>query len=76
MPYPYGKIMHDPKTLLITEDIMEATKIAKLMHSWDYPVKTMEFGTTIFNENLLEYDLILVDLLVNDDFNRSELLKK
>ncbi len=76
IPYAYGKIMQDPKTLLITEDAMEANKIAKLMHSWDYPVKTMEFGTTIFNENLLDYDLILVDLLANDDFDRAELLKK
>jgi two-component system, sporulation sensor kinase E len=76
MPYPYGKIMQDPKTLLITEDAMEANKIAKWMHSWDYPVKTMEIGKTFFNEDLLDYDLILVDLLLNDDFNRREILKK
>ena len=53
MPYPYGKIMNDPKTLLITEDAMEANKITEWMHSWHYPVKTMDLGKTIFNEDLL-----------------------
>jgi|GEM_PF-1194434 len=76
MPYPYGKIMNDPKTLLITEDAMEANKITEWMHSWHYPVKTMELGKTIFNENLLDYDLILVDLLLNEDFNGKEIIKK
>lgn len=68
--------MNDPKTLLITEDAMEAKEITKWMHSWDYPVKTMELGKTIFNENLLDYDLILVDLLLKDDFNGGEIIKK
>lgn len=76
MPYPYGKIMNDPKTLLITEDAMAANKITKWMHSWDYPVKTMELGKTIFKEDLLDYDLILVDSLLNDDFHGREIIKK
>lgn len=68
--------MQDPKTLLITEDAMEANKITEWLHSWDYPVKTMKLGKADFNEDLLNYDLILVDLFLNDDLSGHDILKK
>ena len=68
--------MHDPKTLLITEDAMEANKITKLLHSWDYPVKTMQLGKNVVKEDLLNYDLILVDLLFNNDFSTLEIFRQ
>ncbi len=67
--------MQDLKTLLITEDAMD-NNITKWLHSWDYPVKTMQLGKNVFNEDLLKYDLILIDLLFNDDFKSGDILKK
>ena len=61
--------MHDSKTLLITADANEANKISKWLDSWDYPVKTIDLeNQTIMKEDLLNYDLILLDSLFKDKF--------
>ena len=61
--------MHKFKTLLITEDAQEANEIIKLLDSWDYPVKTIDLeNQSIMKEDLLKYDLILLDSLFKDKF--------
>ena len=52
--YRYGNNMKDPKILLITDDVLAASKIIRWLDSWDYNVKIMDFGNElIFNNNLL-----------------------
>jgi PAS domain S-box-containing protein len=67
--YGYGKKMKNPKILLITEDTTEATKIIRWLDSWNYAVKIMGFGNKLISpENLLKYDLILVELPLEDNY--------
>ena len=55
--------MHEFKTLLITDDAMEAGKIIRWLDSWGHLVKTMGFkDEDLFKENLLIHDLILIDI--------------
>ena len=65
--YRYGKNMHDLETLLVTDDILEASKITKWLDLWDYNVKTTRFSNNhFFNDDLLNNDLILVDITIDD----------
>ena len=58
--------MHDPKTLLITEDAVEADKITKYLDSLGFMVKIRGFrDEAIFKEDLLNHDLILFDQNIN-----------
>ncbi len=71
--YGYGKKMKNPKILLITEDAMEATKIIRWLNLWNYIVKSMGFENKLLSpENLLKYNLILVELPNKDN---SEVMK-
>ena len=64
-----GKKMN-PKILHITEDAMEATKITRCLDSWNYTVKIMGFeNKLVLLENLLKYDLILVDLPLKANYD-------
>jgi two-component system, sporulation sensor kinase E len=68
--YRYGKKMHNPKTLLLTDNAMEASKISKLLYSWGYAVKSMGFlNEALFNGNFLKHDIILIDLPIKDNGN-------
>jgi len=59
--------MYDPKTLLLTDDAMEAIKISRWLDSWGYCVKTLGFGNeAIFDEDLLTHNLILIDPAIKD----------
>ena len=59
--------MHEFKTLLITDDAMEAGKIIRWLDSWGHLVKTMGFkDEDLFKENLLIHDLILIDIPSSD----------
>ena len=71
--YGYGNKMKNPKILLITEDAMEATKIIRWLNLWNYIVKSMGFENKLLSpENLLKYNLILVELPNKDN---SEVMK-
>lgn len=71
--YAYGKKMKNSKILIITDDAMEATKIIRWLESWKYAVKIMDFGNKLISiENLLKYDLILVDLPLKDNYDGIE----
>lgn len=60
--------MKDPKILLITDDVIAASKIIRWLDQWEYHVKIMSFGNeSISYNNLLKYDLILIDLPHKDD---------
>ncbi len=66
--YRYGNKMKDPKILLITDDVIAASKIIRWLDQWEYHVKIMSFGNeSISYNNLLKYDLILIDLPHKDD---------
>ena len=61
--------MHDLETLLITDDVIEASKIIRWLDLWGYNVKTTRFSNNqFFSEYLLNNDLILIDM-ANDDEN-------
>ncbi len=67
--YGYGKKMNDHKILLITDNAMEANSITKLLDSWNYTVKIMDFrNKLISNDSLLKYNLILVDMPHKDNY--------
>ena len=67
--YRYGNKMKNSKILFITDDTIEAIKIVKWLDSWEYAVKIMGFeNKLILPETLLEYDLILVDLPLKDNY--------
>ncbi len=67
--YGYGKKMKNPKILLITDDAMEATKIIRWLDLWNYAVKIMGFENKLLSpENLLKYNLILVELPHKDNY--------
>ena len=62
--------MNTPMILIITEDVIEATKISRWLDSWEYAVKIMGFGNKLISsENLIKYDLILVDLPLIDNYD-------
>jgi two-component system, sporulation sensor kinase E len=65
----YGKKMKNSKILLLTDDVMEATKIIRCVDSWNYKVKIMGFGNKMISTKiLLNYGLILVDLPLKDNY--------
>jgi len=67
------KKMVNPKILHITEDAMEATKITRCLDSWNYIVKITGFeNKQILTQNLLKYDLLLVDLPIKTNYNGIE----
>ena len=68
--YGYGKKMKNHKILLITDNAMKANSITKLLDSWNYTVKILDFGNKlILNDSLMEYSLILVDLPYKDNYD-------
>ena len=68
--YGYGKKMKNSKILHISDDAMEATKIIRWLDSWRYDIKIMGFGNKLISrENLIKYDLILVDLPLKDNYD-------
>lgn len=55
--------MLNPKILLITEDVKEATNISRYLSLKGYPVKIMNLGKeALKTDYLLNYDLIFVDI--------------
>ena len=68
--------MHDLETLLITDDVIEASKITKWLDLWDYNVKTARFSNNqFFSDDLLNNDLILVDITTEDENIGREVLE-
>jgi two-component system, sporulation sensor kinase E len=68
--YGYGKKMKNHKILLITDNAMEANSINKLLDSWNYTVKILDFGNKLLlNDTLMKYNLILVDVPHKDDYD-------
>ncbi len=60
--------MHDLETLLITDDVIEASKITRWLDLWDYNVTTTRFSNNqFFNDDLLNNDLILIDITIEDE---------
>ena len=65
--YRYGKNMHNSETLLITDDVIEASKITRWLDLWGYNVKTTRFTKNhFFSADLLNNDLILIDIAIDD----------
>ncbi len=68
--------MHDLETLLITDDVIEASKITKWLNLWNYNVKTTRFSNNqFFSDDLLNNDLILVDITIEDENIGREVLE-
>ena len=49
--YRYGNNMKNPKILLITDDVLAASKIIRWLDSWDYNVNIMDFGNELISNN-------------------------
>lgn len=65
--------MLDPKILLITEDVSEATKITRYIESEGYLVKIINsVKQVLIDEDLLDFDIVFIDV---DDGYDIEILK-
>ncbi len=68
--------MYDKKTLFLTDDTIGAIKISKWLDSWGYRVKTFGFANKeIYDEDLLNNNLILIDIAIKDINNCKEVFK-
>ncbi len=60
--------MQDPKTLFISDNISEATKISGWLNSWGYVVSRTGWECeALAKSDLINYDIILIDLYYNNN---------
>ena len=68
--------MNDLETLLITDDVIEASQITRWLDIWGHNVTTTRFSNNqFFSDDLLNNDLILIDITTEDEMSRIEILE-